>query len=115
MTTTNDVLRVAVEINTAEAESLCSRKVVLKLRTHFGGWEEHRVVLPAAFRELQMVSRREARVSRLELGLLLNEAVLQVRDAGRSISPPSGSIRFRRAPRTYAPWRCIVRVVSQTK
>ena len=29
--------------------------------------------------------------------------------------PRWGSIRFRPAPRTYAPWGCIVRVVSQTK
>ena len=38
-----------------------------------------------------------------------------VRVASRSISPPWGSIRFRLAPRTYAPWGCIVRVVGQTK
>ena len=38
-----------------------------------------------------------------------------VRVAGRSISPPWGSIRFRLALRTYAPCGCIVRVVSQTK
>ena len=30
-------------------------------------------------------------------------------------STPWGSIRFRLAPRAYAPWGCIVRVVSQTK
>ena len=29
--------------------------------------------------------------------------------------PDGGSIRFRLAPRAYAPWGCIVRVVSQTK
>ena len=29
--------------------------------------------------------------------------------------PPWGSNRFRLAPRTYAAWGCIVRVVSQTK
>ena len=34
-------------------------------------------------------------------------------DITRSIPPPWGSIRFRLAPRTYAPWG--VRVVSQTK
>ena len=39
----------------------------------------------------------------------------EVRTAGRSISPPWRPIRIRRAPRTYAPWGCIVRVVSQTK
>ena len=37
----------------------------------------------------------------------------RVRVASRSISPPWGSIRFRLALRTYAPWG--VRVVSQTK
>ena len=36
-----------------------------------------------------------------------------VRVPSRSILPPWGSIRFRLAPRTYAPWG--VRVVSQTK
>ena len=39
----------------------------------------------------------------------------KVRVASRSISPPWGPIRFRPAPRTYAPWGCIVRVVSKTK
>ena len=33
----------------------------------------------------------------------------------RQISPPWGSIRFRLALRTYAPWGSSVRVVSQTK
>ena len=33
------------------------------------------------------------------------------RVASRSISPGWGLIRFRSAPRTYAPWGCIVRVV----
>ena len=33
----------------------------------------------------------------------------------RSISPPWGSIRLRPALRTYAPWGCIVRVVSQVE
>ena len=42
-------------------------------------------------------------------------AVGWVRVAGRSISPRWRSIRFRLALRTYAPWGCIVRVVSQTK
>ena len=37
----------------------------------------------------------------------------KVRAVSRSISPPWGSIRFRLALRTYAPWG--VRVVSQTK
>ena len=40
-------------------------------------------------------------------------ALVQVRVVRRSISPPWGSIRFRLALRTYAPWG--VRVVSQTK
>ena len=38
---------------------------------------------------------------------------LTVVNASRSIPPPWGSIRFRLALRTYAPWG--VRVVSQTK
>ena len=33
----------------------------------------------------------------------------------RSIPPPWGSIRFHLALRTYAPWGCIVRVLSQTR
>ena len=33
----------------------------------------------------------------------------------RSIPPPWGSIRFRLAHHTYAPWGCIARVVSQTR
>ena len=33
----------------------------------------------------------------------------------RSIPPHGGSIRFRPAPRTYAPCGCIVRALSQTK
>ena len=33
----------------------------------------------------------------------------------RSTSPRWGSVRFRFAPRTYAPWGCIVRVASRTK
>jgi len=37
------------------------------------------------------------------------------RVASRSLPPQRGSIRFRLAPRTYAPWGCIVRVVSLTK
>ena len=41
------------------------------------------------------------------------ELAKQVRVPSRSISPPWGSIRFRLALRTYAPWG--VRVVSQTK
>ena len=39
----------------------------------------------------------------------------RVRAASRSIPPPWGSIRFRVAPRTYASWGCIVRVVTRTK
>ena len=35
--------------------------------------------------------------------------------ARRSIAPRWGSIRCRLAPRTYAPWGCIARVVSRTK
>ena len=38
-----------------------------------------------------------------------------VRLVSRSISPQWGSIRFRLALRTYAPWGCIVRVGSLTK
>ena len=38
-----------------------------------------------------------------------------VRVASRSIPPPWGSIQFRLALRTYAPWGCIVRVVSRTE
>ena len=38
-----------------------------------------------------------------------------VRVTSRSVSPPWRSIRFRLALRTYAPWGCIVRVVSQAK
>ena len=37
------------------------------------------------------------------------------RRGSRSITPPWRSIRFRLAPRTYAPRGCIVRVVNQTK
>ena len=40
---------------------------------------------------------------------------LEVRLASRSIPPQWGSIRFRLAPRTYAPWGCVVHVVSQPK
>ena len=39
----------------------------------------------------------------------------KVRVPSRSIPPPWGSIRFRLAPRTYAPCGPSVRVVSQTK
>ena len=39
----------------------------------------------------------------------------RVRVVSRSISPPWGSTRFRVAPRTYAPWGCIVRVANLTK
>ena len=38
-----------------------------------------------------------------------------VRAPSRSISPTWRPIRFRLAHHTYAPWGCIVRVVSQTK
>jgi len=41
--------------------------------------------------------------------------VADVRGASRSISPRWGSIRFRRAPRTYAPCGPSVRAVSQTE
>ena len=43
-------------------------------------------------------------------------AEILVHAPSRSIPPPWGSIRFRLAAHhTYAPWGCIVRVVSQTK
>ena len=77
VTTTNEQLRVSVEINTAESVSLSAKQVVIKLRGHFGSWLEHTIQLPAELRELQTLSLRESRVASLELGLLLNEAVLQ--------------------------------------
>ena len=40
---------------------------------------------------------------------------IEVRVVSRSISPPWRSCLFRLAPRTYAPWGCIVRVASLTK
>ena len=43
------------------------------------------------------------------------ENVRGVRVPSRAIPPPWWSIRFRLAPRTYAPWGRIVRVVSLTK
>jgi len=43
------------------------------------------------------------------------ETKLKVRAVSRSISPRWRSIRFRLALRTYAPWACIVRVVSLAK
>ena len=42
------------------------------------------------------------------------EVMVKVRVQSRSIPPPWRSIRFRLALRTYAPWGCIVRVVSLT-
>ena len=43
------------------------------------------------------------------------ELLVVVRLPSRSTSPQWRSIRFRLAHHTYAPWGCIVRVVSQTK
>ena len=47
------------------------------------------------------------------LQAMVNNRLTTVRAVSRSTSPPWGSIRFRLALRTYAPWG--VRVVSQTK
>jgi len=46
---------------------------------------------------------------------LAEVAVMLVRVASRSVSPPWGRIRFRLSPRTYDPRGPSVRVVSQTK
>ena len=53
----------------------------------------------------------EQEVLMLQAQMAAMKAKLEVRVVSRSISPPWGSIRFRLAPRTYAPWGCIVRVV----
>ena len=45
----------------------------------------------------------------------MTRKVCPVRIVSRSISPRWRSNRLRLAPRTYAPWGCVVRVVSQTK
>jgi hypothetical protein len=77
-TTTDKQLRVTVELKTHSSDTLNSAILIVKVQSHFAvqTWETHRVQLPEQVVEAALLTARESRVAGLDLGQLLNEAIV---------------------------------------
>ena len=71
-------LQVSAEIITQLHEAIDGTEVTLHTKSHFDPsiWQSHNLILPEPLQVHQQIPRREARVSNLTLGELLNEAVI---------------------------------------
>lgn len=75
---TDASLRVTAELKTPVDMGLHGAKLVVKLQSHFirKTWSTHIITLPEELTEAGWLSPRESRVASLDLGQLLNEAIV---------------------------------------